>query len=377
MRSSDNRKRNLFTALLGRGNLAPKRGAPVIERELDGARDVQVSCDVPRTQELIDVDDARDNCLILKDATVVAAVGFSTIDDTLLTDADIQARQTLYYELLTTLRFPVQFLITTRPQNLDAYYAEIVEARERHLLAQQSVEQFTRSLGEFVIGTTLIGVNGFRAFFGLHPNRFTGLPGEAKRVAWHLCDPAYLTQLRGKPAAERDKAIAELAQTALSTVGWLKRWRRTLVEQRDTVEASILRSQAPVRQFFFVVSHNPRVRSVLVQIGGHITEEEFRRASARVGEYCRQIQVGIEAMDLPAWRATHDDLLRDIRGFFNPSQAMLIGRSGRLADAALSRRERAFAEAQPGPVPPAAPGATPGGAPRSGPAVATPQKTYR
>ena len=56
-------------------------------------------------------------------------------------------------------------------------------------------------------------------------------------------------------------------------------------------------------------------------------DDEFARAKKALDERCRLLQAGMKPMGLPTWRATHEDLILDIRTFFNPSQAMLARRA--------------------------------------------------
>ena len=51
---------------------------------------------MPRTQELIEVVGAQANCLILRDHSVVGAVGFRSVDISLLTGEDIVSRLTIW-----------------------------------------------------------------------------------------------------------------------------------------------------------------------------------------------------------------------------------------------------------------------------------------
>src|SRR5690349_19514354 len=78
---------------------------------------------LPRTQDQVAVIAAHDNMLILRDCSVIGAVGLSSVDDALLAPIELQAKLTSYRDdLLKRLRFDFQLLIGTRPQNLDSYH---------------------------------------------------------------------------------------------------------------------------------------------------------------------------------------------------------------------------------------------------------------
>ncbi|NJM39244.1 MAG: hypothetical protein HC853_00020 [Anaerolineae bacterium] len=315
---------------------AKQASASALAEEFDPSTSAEIEGRVPRTQDLIDIVGARDDCLILRDATVIAAVGFSSIDDTLLTDDDIAIKLELYYDLLVTLRFPVQFLITTRPQDLSPYFSDLLLQRDRHDVMRNMVERFASRIPSFVRNTnstSLIGLEGFVSHFGWHPNNLIGMPGLARRIAWQLCDVEKVTLLRDPTQmheAQEDK-INKLCDAARTTCGWLTRWRRVLSEQIELVQTVVRKAQSPVRRYYLVVSHNQRIKTAMLP-NRAISDHEFQRASARVAEYCRQIAAGIDAMGLTVWRATQDDLLLDVRTFFNPSQSILAGRKQRLME---------------------------------------------
>ena len=103
-----------------------------------GARigDVTNASDVPKrrptTQSLIKVVEAIDNVLVLRDGTVVAAVGLCSIDDRLLSADDLMQRLRFYRNsLLMHLDFDVQMLLGTRPQNLDWHIQKLMD-RVKH-----------------------------------------------------------------------------------------------------------------------------------------------------------------------------------------------------------------------------------------------------
>ncbi len=283
--------------------------------------------DLPRTQDIIEVTEVRDNCLICKDGSVVAAVGFRSLDDTLMTARDIAFKQMLYYQFLRTIRFDLQFLIATRPQNLTLYYEDNLKQIDAHNAVVTKLDVFVSRMAEYVeqIGPSA-NEQVFEGFFGWHPNSLIGLPGQARDVAWKLCDPVFLVELRQKPGQLRESKIAELCKAIRSTAFWVDRWRSIILEQIDMVRQKIASAQAPVRVFYLVASYNSRITAKL-KLKERMGDEEFVRARKVLDERCRLIQAGMKPMGLPTWRATHEDLLLDIRTFFNPSQAMLARRA--------------------------------------------------
>ena len=303
-------------------------------RTVQTQRQQEAAGKLPRTQELIEVVDARHNCLIRRDGSVVGAVGFSSIDDTLLTDDDIALKYALYYEMLLTLRFDLQFLIATRPQNLGRYYEDVMAQLDIHRTSMHMIDSFADRLGDYVLAGRA-DERAFERHFGWHPNALIGAPGLAHQIARRLCDAQYVSAILLGTDDTREKLIDELARGVRTSVLWLARWCDILSEQLDTVRQSVLRAQAPVRLFYFVSSHNPRVKiKTGILPSTPLTDEEFKTANERITERCRMIVDHLESMGLVAWRASHEDLLLDVRSFFNPNQGMLASRRERMRHAA-------------------------------------------
>ncbi|NJM42569.1 MAG: hypothetical protein HC853_18415, partial [Anaerolineae bacterium] len=124
---------------------------------------------------------------------------------------------------------------------------------------------------------------------------------------------------------KRDELIAKIRADIHTTVAMLMHWQDVLAEQLETVQLNVLHAKAPVRTFFVVVSHNPRLRSKVIP-KGPMTEGEFARARSKLDEMCRLTQVFFQNMGMQAWRASDHDLLDDIRHFFNPSATVATAR---------------------------------------------------
>ena len=293
---------------------------------------------MPRTQELIEAVGAKENCLILRDHSVIGAVGFRSIDSSLLTTEDIVSRLTIYAEFLCSTRFEFQLLIGTRPQDLTQYYDKLVLAMEQH--EKQIVRVLTLSdrFPEFVSqGQAAINDAGFAQFFGFGPNDFIGTPGKAHETALDLCDWQEARLFFRLKPAQRKQLITQLRADIHTTVAMMMHWQDVLAEQLETVQLNVLHANAPVRTFFIVVSHNPRIRSKIIP-KGPMTEKEFARARSKLDEMCRLIKVFFGNMGMEAWRATDNDLLDDIRHFFNPANSIATARVN--DDAREAQRER-------------------------------------
>ena len=95
----------------------------------------------PPTQDHILAREVRDGVLVLKDHTLVAAIGIQPLDLSLLAPEEREAKLMQYEEALKEIRFPFQIIVGTKPQQVDAYMAYLEECAQlrqkegRHRLA--------------------------------------------------------------------------------------------------------------------------------------------------------------------------------------------------------------------------------------------------
>ena len=294
---------------------------------------------LPRTQDQVAVIAAHDNILILRDCSVVGGVGLSSVDDALLAPIELQAKLTSYRDdLLKRLRFEFQLLIGTRPQNLDSCH----RAYEQRLASLAQVETCLASLKERMesyFTREHFDVEMFKEHFGFAPNDLAGTPGMGHEAAWDLCNDTIRDKVAGSPLRLRE-ALESFRADVESSLRMLAHWQDLIYERSAFVEATVQAIQAPVRTIYLVTSYNPRLLTKSV-VKGPLTEAELQRAREELDRRCDQLTRGIERMKLPAWRATHDELLEEIRYFYHPSQAQLARREMHLDRSVSMRLARA------------------------------------
>lgn len=280
---------------------------------------------LPRTQDQVAVIAVQDNVLILRDCTVVGAVGLNSVDDALLMPIELQAKLTTYRDdLLKRLRFEFQLLIGTRPQNLDPYHHALEQRLER--LGQ--VEAHLSAMRERMEGyfqSDHFDEAIFTKHFGFAPDDLSGTPGMGHEAAWDLCRDTIRAKVSGSPLRLREALDAFRADVD-SSLRMIARWQDLIYERSAFVEAAVQAIQAPVRTIYLVTSYNPRLLTKAV-VKGSLTDVELRQAREELDRRCGQLARGIERMKLSAWRATHDELLEEIRYFYHPSQALLARRA--------------------------------------------------
>ncbi len=86
----------------------------------------------PPTQDHVLVQAVQDRCIVLKTSDMAAVVEVEGIDITRLTDDGRISLLSQYQNLLTTLRFPYQFIIARKAQRLEEYLDYVEgEAKQR------------------------------------------------------------------------------------------------------------------------------------------------------------------------------------------------------------------------------------------------------
>jgi hypothetical protein len=279
---------------------------------------VQPAKPLPRTQDRVPVLQARDNVLILRDMSVAAAVGVGSVDDALLSDQEIRAKLETYREdLLKQIRFEFQIVIGTRPQNLDTYYSKLLYWLED----LQGAEQMLYRLED---GLTVYCQKGFsseEAFqlaFRFSPDDLRGLPGAVHALASLMAngdvDALALVEERGP---------AVIAEAVPKIIHW-----QNLIELRaQHLREQLGQRHAPVRTVYFATSYHVRLASkATARLKGPLSEDEIAKAIRELDNRCGQIARIVERMQLKAWRATHDELVREIQYFYHPSQEDLARR---------------------------------------------------
>jgi hypothetical protein len=314
-----------FLAKIGRRAQSGAQSAAIGPQRGRGAAPVS---SLPRTQDQVVVVAARDNVLVLRDHSVVAAIGISSIDDALLPGIELQAKLNAFRDdLLKRLRFDFQILIGTRPQDLDRYHRRLEQHIQRLARVEELLHAFGAGLEQYLGGRGHDGrdrfdVDDFSAHFGFAPDDLAGIPGMAHEAAWELCQDEVMRHLAGQSQAVRQSALDDLRASVEHSAEVIVRWQDLLCERSAHIEALLQSIQAPVRTLYLVTSHNPRLITKTVA-RSVLSEAELLKAREELDRRCSQLARGIERMKLPAWRASHDELLNEVRHFYHPSQVQL------------------------------------------------------
>ena len=280
-----------------------------------------------RTQDAVQVVDAHDNLVILRDGHVIAAVGFGSLNDAMLDPAALNGKLMAYRALLHEVRFSMQLLVGTRPQNLERYQAKLQRQQIRINQQLECIDRLLMRLPSYVSEKRDFSDPSFEQFFEFAPTMLFATPGDAYRLAQTICRADVCEALQGMAEDARREKLIDLSKLCDGSVTQLKQWGAVITERSEYVEMLVMRLEAPVRTFYLVTSFKPRI----VDLGNApLDDRELARAQDELSRRCEQLIEGIDHMDLPAWRASHDDLIRDIQYFYHPSHLELARRESRL-----------------------------------------------
>ena len=276
---------------------------------------------LPPTQEAIQVVGAQDNLLILRNGSAVAAVGFGSMTDVLLSSEMLSTRLNAYRLLLKSVRFDFQLLIGTRPQNLSGYHDKVQTNSARWAHCLQCIDTLTVRMRGYLSTVSTFNIDNFKAYFQFAPEILFGTPGQAYEVATLLCNATVMTELAGAPDAIQRETLQGLIRQCDETTARLQHWQQLIAMRSTYLALEVEHLHTPVRTFYFVLSYNPRLISGLRL--GPLELVELDRAQQELTHRCAELQSSLRQMRLPNWRVSHDELLEDIHHFYHPSQAQL------------------------------------------------------
>ena len=85
---------------------------------------------LPSTQAHLDIEDIRDDMLVLKNGNVVSVLQTNAVNFDLLSEAEQDAMIFAYSQLLNSLTFPIQVIIRSKIMDISNYLAKLQEAKQ-------------------------------------------------------------------------------------------------------------------------------------------------------------------------------------------------------------------------------------------------------
>lgn len=96
------------------------------------------------TQDHLDIEDIRDNLVLLKDGSSCLILQTSAVNFSLLSEAEQDAIIYAYAGLLNSLTFPIQIVVTSQKKNIGNYLALLAGQRQKitNPLLKQQLEKY-------------------------------------------------------------------------------------------------------------------------------------------------------------------------------------------------------------------------------------------
>lgn len=112
----------------------------------------QKKATVPSTQKYLDIQEIRDDIIILKDGTIRALLLVSSLNFSLKSYDEQEAIIQGYVQFLNSLNFPLQIVIQSRKLDIDEYLARIktVEKNQKNELLKIQTADYRRFITELV-----------------------------------------------------------------------------------------------------------------------------------------------------------------------------------------------------------------------------------
>ncbi|HSX58441.1 MAG TPA: hypothetical protein VLE47_04200 [Candidatus Saccharimonadales bacterium] len=86
---------------------------------------------LPSTQQHLDVEDIRDNIVILKNGNAIAILQTSAVNFDLLSEREQDAMIFAYAALLNSLTYPIQVLVRSKKMDISNYLGRLAEAQQK------------------------------------------------------------------------------------------------------------------------------------------------------------------------------------------------------------------------------------------------------
>ncbi|MEK7143727.1 MAG: hypothetical protein AAB820_00135 [Patescibacteria group bacterium] len=132
------------------------------------------------TQDLVDVEDIKNETIILKNGSICRVLMVSGINLELKSEEEQNAVIFSYQGFLNSLDFPVQFLVHSRKLNIEGYLEEISRRKESETneLLKNQVAEYSEFIRSFVESNAVMSKN----FFAIVPYYPITVPQSGKKM---------------------------------------------------------------------------------------------------------------------------------------------------------------------------------------------------
>lgn len=171
----------------------------------------------PTTQRYLDIEEIRDDMVILKDGTVRAVILVSSINFALKSRDEQQGVIQAYMQFLNGLDYPLQVVIQSRKMKIEEYIARMRQAsRElKNELLRTQMEDYVRFIQELVAGNDIMS----KRFYAVIP--YDPLTNKKKNFwsrASEVLSPGSRIRLSEKQFTERQEELEQRVSQALGSL---------------------------------------------------------------------------------------------------------------------------------------------------------------
>lgn len=216
------------------------------------------------TQEHLDIEDIRDDLLLLKDGTAAAVLETTAVNFDLLSEREQDAMIMAYGQLLNSLSFPIQVVIRSKRMDITEYLLSLKEREEKQTnpYLREKIKEYRRYILELVSKNEVLD----KHFYVVVPYQEITLPAPA------AFSP--LSLLTGKKPPPRFDKSALLERAKID----LKPKKESLVKQFSSIGLKVrqLTSQELVELFYGIynpdTAHEQKVRFSAAEYTSYFVE---------------------------------------------------------------------------------------------------------
>jgi len=162
----------------------------------------------PPTQRYLDIEQIRDNIVLLKDGTMRAVILVSSINFALKSADEQQATIQSYMQFLNGLEYPIQIVIQSRKMNIDKYILALKEQEKQ--TKNQLLKAQVREYRSFINDLVDLGEIMQKRFYVVVP--YDPVADKKRGFMQNLSaalSPAKLIKLSNKQSKERKDALMQ------------------------------------------------------------------------------------------------------------------------------------------------------------------------
>lgn len=198
--------------------------------------------DFANTQDLISIQDIKDNVIVLKNGSLRQIIMVGGINFALKSETEQNIVLQAYQNLLNSLDFPIQILIHSRKINIEKYLDELKKFQETETspILQNQAEEYRQFISGFVEKNPIME----KSFFIVVPFFPMGLPSAASVGG--------IMSFFKKNKAAEEKMKKEDATSFQENVEQLKQRTKQVAENLFVIglEATVLENQALIELMY-------------------------------------------------------------------------------------------------------------------------------